>query len=69
MCIRDRTYLLPEKLQEHVKLNASRLDTFQKVVNEAASYIMSTRTWSQDQDGGSTMVVDAVSKGKGKGKG
>ena len=58
-------HLVDDDVARHSKLNSSRLNTFEKVLAEVTNYLLSNKTWTND-DG--AMVIDALGKGGKKGK-
>ena len=56
--------IAPVEVQEHLYLNASRLDTYEKMLAEVESYVLAKRGGTEGDD---PMDVCALERGGGKG--
>ena len=56
-------------ISQHLALNEGTLDTYPKIVEALRAYLSASRGWSVGANGQDTMEVDALQKGKWKGKG
>ena len=60
--------MCPNKLQDHLDLQASRLTTYDQVKAEVLAYLENVETRKEAKSGAVPMDVDSLAKGKGKGK-
>ena len=60
--------MCPNKLQDHLDLQASRLTSYDQVKAEVLAYLENVETRKEAKSGAVPMDVDSLAKGKGKGK-
>ena len=60
--------MCPNKLQDHLDLQASRLTSYDQVKSEVLAYLENVETRKEAKSGAVPMDVDSLAKGKGKGK-
>ena len=60
--------MCPNKLQDHLDLQASRLTTYDQVKAEVLACLENVETRKEAKSGAVPMDVDSLAKGKGKGK-
>ena len=60
--------MCPNKLQDHLDLQASRLTSYNQVKAEVLAYLENVETRKEAKSGAVPMDVDSLAKGKGKGK-
>ena len=60
--------MCPNKLQDHLDLQASRLTTYDQVKAEVLAYLENVETRKEAKSEAVPMDVDSLAKGKGKGK-
>ena len=60
--------MCPNKLQDHLDLQASRLTTYDQVKAEVLAYLENVETRKEAKSGAVPMDLDSLAKGKGKGK-
>ena len=60
--------MCPNKLQDHLDLQASRLTSYDQVKSEVLAYLENVETRKEAKSGAVPMDVDSLAKSKGKGK-
>ena len=60
--------MCPNKLQDHLDLQASRLTSYDQVKSEVLAYLENVETRKEAKSLAAPMDVDSLAKGKGKGK-
>ncbi len=60
--------MCPNRLQDHLDLQASRLTDYDSMKHEILAYIENVETRKEAKTGSDPMDVDSLAKGKGKGK-
>ena len=60
--------MCPNKLQDHLDLQASRLTSYDQVKSEVLAYLENVETRKEAKSGAVPMDVDSLAKNKGKGK-
>ena len=60
--------MCPNKLQDHLDLQASRLTSYDQVKAEVLAYLENVETRKEAKSGAVPMDVDSLAKGKGKRK-
>ena len=60
--------MCPNKLQDHLDLQASRLTSYDQVKSEVLAYLENVETRKEAKSGAVPMDVDSLAKGKGNGK-
>ena len=60
--------MCPNKLRDHLDLQASRLTSYHQVKSEVLAYLENVETRKEAKSGAVPMDVDSLPKGKGKRK-
>ena len=60
--------MCPNKLQDHLDFQASRLTSYEQVKSEVLAYLENVETRKEAKSGAVPMDVDSLAKSKGKGK-
>ena len=58
--------MCPNKLQDHLDLQASRLTSYDQVKSEVLAYLQNVETKKEAKSGAVPMDVDSLAEGKGR---